>query len=98
MSSNNAIIPLPELGDKKIEFSHFPTRMQAFIFKNWDIVPKERLAECIGCTTEQIEAQASKMGLSPQRDVSAWLKQGYISVIKVNWQLIPYEQLLFLLE
>lgn len=95
--SNNAIIKLPELGDKKIEFNHFPTRMQAFILRNWDIVPKERLAQCIGCTEEQIEAQAFKMGLKPQGDVSAWLKQGYISVIKVNWQLIPYEQLLFLL-
>ncbi len=97
MSNNNAIIQLPELGDKKIEFNYFPTRMQAFIFRNWDIVPKERLAECIGCTSEQIEAQALKMGLLPQGDVSAWLKQGYISIIKVNWQLIPYDQLLFLL-
>ncbi|MBQ4527763.1 MAG: hypothetical protein II998_06805 [Clostridia bacterium] len=94
----NKVIPLPILGEKSIEFDYFPTRMQAFIFKNWDIVPKERIAKVLGCSVEDAEKQAYKMGLSPQGDVSKWLSVGYISIIKVNWQLLPYDQLLELLN
>ncbi len=91
------ILTLPEVGEDRIEFSHFPTRMQAVIFKNWDIVPKERIAKCLKCTVADVEKQAYKMGLLEQGDVSIWLERGYISIIKANWQILPYDQLLELL-
>jgi len=84
--------------EKRFDFLHFPTRMQAFIFRNWDIVPKERIAECLGCNVRDVEKQAFNMGLGEQDDVSEWLSSGYISIIKVNWALLPYSQLLKLLD
>ncbi len=90
----SALAPVTEAS---FAFPHFPTGMQAFIFRNWDIVPKERIAACLGCSIEDVEKQAYKMGLRPQGDVSQWLARGYISIIKANWSLLPYSQLLQLL-
>lgn len=95
MSKN--ISPLAPVTEARLDFPHFPTRMQAFIFRNWDIVPKERISECLGCGVQDVEKQAYKMGLRPQGNVSQWLTRGYISIIKVNWSLLPYSQLLKLL-
>ena len=92
-----SIIPLPKEVENRIDFDYFPTMMQAVIFKNWDIVPKERIALCLDTDVSNIEKQAEKMGLSEQEDVSLWLERGYISIIKVNWHLLSYEQLMVLL-
>jgi len=89
---------LPPVGDIRIDLPHFPTRMQAFIFRNWEIVPKERIAACLSCNVSDVEKQAYKMGLKPQKNPEIWLERGYISIIKLNWSLIPYEQLLKLLD
>lgn len=94
---DGSIIPLPGLSDKSLTFEHFPTAMQAFIFRNWDMVPKERLALVLGTSVENIERQADKMGLGPQRDVSQWAQKGYITIIRSNWHILTYEQLLLLL-
>lgn len=95
--SKNTAIPLPKVCGKTIDFEYFPTSMQAFIFKNWDIVPKERIALCLETSVKNIEKQAEKMGLEKQDDVSVWLSRGYISIIKQNWFLLDYDQLLTLL-
>lgn len=95
--STGQIINLPELSEDTFEFEHFPTKMQAFIFKNWDIVPAQRIAICLKTNLENVKKQAEKMGLPPQKDVSVWLKKGYITIIKVNWHLLPYNQLMTLL-
>lgn len=76
---------------------YFPTAMQAFIFRNWNMISKERLAEVLETSVENVEREAVRMGLSAQGDVSAWLKKGYITIIRSNWHLLPYEQLLMLL-
>lgn len=88
---------LPPVGNARLEFPHFPTRMQAFIFRNWEIVPKERIAQCLVCSVQDVEKQAYKMGLPPQKNTDIWLTRGYISIIRLNWHLLPYEQLLELL-
>lgn len=88
---------LPPVGTTQLDFPHFPTRMQAFIFRNWEIVPKERIAQCLVCSVQDVEKQAYKMGLPPQKNTDIWLTRGYISIIRLNWHLLPYEQLLELL-
>ncbi len=97
MRMKKNISPLAPVTEARLDFPHFPTKMQTFIFRNWDIVPKERIASCLGCTVQDVEKQAYKMGLQPQGDVSKWLTRGYISIIKTNWALLPYHQLLSLL-
>jgi len=91
------ISTLAPVVESRLEFPHFPTKMQTFIFRNWDIVPANRIAACLGCSVSEVEKQAYKMGLKPQKDVSCWLTRGYISIIKANWALLPYEQLLTIL-
>ena len=76
---------------------YFPTPMQAFIFRNWGMIDKSRLAEVLETSARNVEKEALRMGLGEQGDVSEWMKKGYITVIRSNWHLLPYEQLLKLL-
>ena len=41
-------VQLPKLADKKAQFNHFPTLFQNFIFRNWESVPTEKMAEILG--------------------------------------------------
>ena len=88
---------LPPINGIKQKFPHFPTAMQAVIFRNWEIVPKQRIADCLECSEYDIEKQAVKMGLRAQSNTEIWQVRGYISIIKLNWGLLCYEQLLKLL-
>lgn len=77
---------------------HFPTRQQAVIWRNWKRVPVERLARVLGATRRQIEDLAEGLGLpSDARPEREWLTRGYCSLIRDNWHLLSYRQLLILL-
>ena len=82
----------------RIEFKHFPTAQQAFIFRNWEMFPSEHLAKVIGATKSQVEELAELMGLPPQKANGDWRSKGYITIIRQNWHLLPYDQLIELLE
>lgn len=82
-----------------IEFKHFPNRMYALVWRNWNLVAPGRLAKTIGCETKDILAIAESMGLPAAQPVSSDLKKRiYITVIRRNWHLLPYDQLLTLLD
>lgn len=84
---------------KTLEFSHFPTRTQAVIWRNWGLVPVETLAKALMATPAQIEELALGMGLhKDDSSCSLWHERGYLTIIRRNWHLLPYEQLLELLE
>jgi hypothetical protein len=93
-------VELPgENGEKAaLNFEWFPSRLHGFVFRNWTCVPQERLAEVVGATPQQVESLALAMGLSRQGAVSPdWQTRGYITVLRRNWHLLPYDQLLTLL-
>jgi hypothetical protein len=78
---------------------HFPDAMHAVVWRNWPVVPAERLAKVLGTTPQNVQAVAESMGLGPQKAVSAqWRTRGYITVLRRNWHLLPYDQLLTLLD
>jgi hypothetical protein len=85
--------PLP------VPLPHFPDRLHAFVWRNWPLVPVPRMAKVVGAKPAEIERLGRAMGLGAPppigRDQQA---RSYISVIKRNWHLLPYEQLLILLE
>ena len=84
---------------KALEFPHFPTRLQAVIWRNWGIVAVEKLAKVLMATPTQIEELALNMGLRKDDSLCAlWHERGYLTIIRRNWHLLPYEQLLELLE
>ncbi|MDF2717834.1 MAG: hypothetical protein K0R28_4759 [Paenibacillus sp.] len=86
-------------GMTALEFPHFPTRMQAFIWRNWGLVPVERLAGVLRAEPVDVMELARGMGLPVPPEVDPlWLQRGYITIIRANWHLLPYEQLMDLLE
>lgn len=92
--------PLPVGGaPEALSFDHFPDRMHALIWRNWPVVPADRLAKVLGTSVENIRAAAESMGLGPQKAITpAWRTRGYITVLRRNWHLLPYDQLLTLLD
>ena len=84
---------------KTLDFPHFPTRQQVFIWRNWGIVPVEKLASILSTNSRKIEKMASDMGLPRVIVTDArWLTNGYMTIIRANWHLLPYGQLLVLLD
>jgi hypothetical protein len=86
--------PSPE----PLPLPHFPGRLHAFVWRNWPLVPVATLAKVVRAKEEQIIALAKSMGLERQPAISAQqLQRTAVTIIKRNWHLLPYEQLLNLL-
>ena len=98
-----ATLPVSDLpkgsAPKPVSFPHFPSRLHAFVWRNWPLVTPERMARVVGAKRADIVRLGRAMGLgqSPRitRDQQA---RSYLTVIKRNWHLLPYEQLLALLD
>ena len=82
-----------------LRLAHFPTRWQAVVWRNWGLVPVSRLAQVLRCTAAFLSEAAEQMGLEAQPEVdAAWLTRGYQTIIRNNWHLLNYPQLLELLD
>jgi len=82
-----------------LPLAHFPDRLHAFIWRNWPLVPIDRLATVLGTTARNVAAIAASIGLPKQPRISVdQQRRSYITVIKRNWHLLPYSQLLQLLN
>ena len=90
---------LPKLvSSPVIPVSHFPTREQCFVFRNWEMLAPEVLGGVLGCGAEEVCALAAEMGLPTPPDVNPeWLTKGYITIIRANWHLCTYEQIAYML-
>jgi hypothetical protein len=78
-----------------VTFDHFPDSLHAVVWRNWRLVPTSKIAEVLGATTPQIEAIADSMGLPEAGQVDPTLaRRLYITVLRRNWHLLPYEQIL----
>ncbi len=96
-----ADIPLPGEGGEKAPLGHepFPSRMHMFVWRNWTVVPQTKLAEVLRTTPENVAKIAVSMGLSPQGAIlPEWRDKGYITVLRRNWHLLPYDQIMQLLD
>jgi hypothetical protein len=84
---------------KPVSFPHFPTRLHAFVWRNWSLVTPERMARAIGAKRADVVRIGRAMGLGkPPHITREQQMRCYITVIKRNWHLLPYEQLLELLD
>ena len=100
MGTAMAADPLPAGGaPKALTFPHFPDRLHAFVWRNWTVAEPARLAKVLGTTPGNVTAIAESMGLPPARPIPPEQKaRGYITVLRRNWHLLPYDQLLVLLD
>jgi len=98
-SSGPAVSPLPVGAAREpVAFPHFPDRLHAFVWRNWALVPVESLAKVVGAKPADILALGSAMGLPrPPQITEDQRRRSYITVIRRNWHLLPYDQLLALL-
>ena len=79
--------------------SHFPDREHAFVWRNWTLVEPQRLAKVLNTSIDNVRRMAESMGLPQGRTVcTRMLQRGYFTLLRLNWHLLPYEQLLELLD
>ena len=98
MSTNYSTLPA---GRKPVPvpIPHFPDSLHAVIWRNWDVVPLDKLARVLGGTPAEIAGIARSMGLPDQRAITPTeLRRNYMTVLHRNWHLLPYEQLCAILE
>ena len=89
---------LPPIRQVIPQLESFPTHWQTMLFRNYRMVPADRIARVLNCSEEQVHTEALRMGLRRGEADPRWLTEGYITLIRNNWYLIPYEQLLDLLQ
>ena len=90
-----------EMGATKpaVECRHFPTTWQAVLWRNWGMVPLERIAKALRTTRENLLRAGAMMGLSlDESQCDKWLTRGYLTIIRQNWHLLSYDQILTLLD
>jgi len=84
---------------RDILYPHFPSRMHAFIWRNWESISLDRMAKVLNTTTNNIQEAGLSMGLPTYHEPGPEFEQrGYISLIRRNWNLISYDQILILLD
>ncbi len=82
-----------------IAAGHFPSRLHAFVWRNWESVETGRMAGMLGTSPDRVLALGRSMGLPGPGPVDDRRQQrGYVTLIRRNWHLLPYEQLLTLLD
>ncbi len=78
---------------------YFPDRVHEFIWRNWNVVAPAKLAQVLGTSERNVKGVAESMGLPSAAGVlPEMLQRGYATVIRRNWHLLPYDQLLQLLD
>ena len=94
-----SVADLPRGAEKAPEVvPHFADRLQTFVWRNWNLVPVERLATVLRTTPENVSEIAASLGLPAYRKPTWSTEQIYITLIRRNWHLLPYEQILELVE
>ena len=78
---------LPPLTQKKAaDYPYFPTRQQLFLWRNWEMLPAEKLAAVLGATCGQVLQLAAESGLPVPPVVNPFYRErGYITLIRNNW-------------
>ncbi|MBQ8286689.1 MAG: hypothetical protein IJZ10_10380, partial [Thermoguttaceae bacterium] len=91
--------PLPTGEEKAAEpIPHFPNRTAAFVWRNWNLATLEAMARTLDTTPEKIAQIAELLGLPPYKAPTWEADRVYITLTRRNWSILPYEQLLTLLD
>ena len=101
IAGTDAAEPLPGEQSKRLAIpcAPFPDRMSAYVWRNWFLVPKGRLARSVGASEADLTRLAREMGLPENPQVlPEWRRKGYITVLRRNWHLLDYDQLLTVVD
>ena len=89
---------LPKIGKAPPPLPHFPSVLQAFIFRAAEFVSFDKIARILKTTRENVAQAAEQLGITREETTNIWTSKGYITIIKSMWHILPYAQLLELLE
>ncbi|MFA6931285.1 MAG: hypothetical protein WCT05_13250 [Lentisphaeria bacterium] len=83
-----------------VALPHFPTTWQAVLWRNWGMIPPERLTRILQCTIAQLNQAAGQLGRSEADPAcyELWQTRGYQTIIRQNWHLLSFEQILIALD
>ena len=96
-AEQEAVLPQGEARPALVS-CYFPDRAHEFVWRNWNAVEPEKLASILGASVGDVTSMAESMGLPAEADVPPQMRErGYVTLIRRNWHLLPYEQLLALL-
>lgn len=78
-----------------LTFDHFPSRLFAFVWRNWNLIGIEKMASLLRCESWEVRDMAQAMGLEEAQPLYPnYSKQLYITLLRRNWHLLPYDQLM----
>jgi hypothetical protein len=80
--------------------AHFPSRVHACVWRNWQAVEPQRIAKVLGTSVENVTRVAKSMGLPPAVAIPPEQKiRGYfwMTLCRRNWHVLPGDQLAMLL-
>ncbi|HOP78517.1 MAG TPA: VCBS repeat-containing protein [Thermogutta sp.] len=100
--SSAAARPQPALPEgnapQPVSFPYFGHPSHAVVWRNWGLISAEDLARVLNTTPENIRNLAQAMGLPAHPALAPdFRRRGYITLVRRNWHLLPYDQLLDLL-
>ncbi len=80
--------------DSQPDLEFFPSRLHAAVFRNWDIVPHDRLAVVLGGDKAAVEKIGASLGLPPVRALTPEENRRNIEIIlRRNWGVLPRAQI-----
>ena len=89
---------LPIVKDvKRLDF-FTPAAWQTVLLRNFGLVSNKKLAEVLRTDEDTVKREAERLGIDGIKYNADWKRLGYINLIKNNWHILPYSQLLELLE
>ena len=77
---------------------HFPDNLHTFVWRNWNLTTLEKMAQVLKTSTSNVRKLARSMGLPDYKKPTWTTEQIYITLIRRNWHLLPYEQLMELVD
>ena len=87
---------LPTIKKVPLQREVFPQKWQTVIFRNYGLVSADKIAKTLSMSKDTLEMEAERLGI-PKGYQPLWEKKGFITLIRNNWYLLPYEQIKTLL-
>ena len=89
-----AALLLTARAELRPDLDYFPSRLHATIYRNWDIVPPERLAAVLQTDVATIRRAGEAMGLTPPSPLTpVEVRRNVEMVLRRNWPLLLRPQI-----
>ncbi|MBN9658583.1 MAG: hypothetical protein J0H49_10420 [Acidobacteria bacterium] len=76
----------------------FATLAHQLVWRNWDLVPLQRIAKALSCPSSAVVPLAREMGLTPREPDQRHARRQRFQVLRRNWTFVPMEQLTVLVN